>query len=47
MTTRGWRAYALSTKHIAGCALAIAGPVLALTGVVPARVGLALVVPFT
>ena len=37
--------YATSTKNIVGCTLAIAGPVLALTGVVGPVAGLALVVP--
>ena len=37
--------YATSTKNIVGCTVAIAGPVLALTGVVGPAAGLVLVVP--
>ena len=35
--------YATSTKNIAGCVLAVGGPVLALTGVLAAPLGLALI----
>lgn len=37
--------FATSTKHLTGCALAIAGPALALAGVLAPPVGLALVPP--
>ena len=37
--------YATSTKNITGCALALAGPALAVTGVLALPVGFALVLP--
>jgi hypothetical protein len=40
---RRFALYATSTKHITGCTLAIAGPALALAGVLAPPVGLALV----